>query len=125
MTKTIATGILFTYLIILFGYGLSSLTHIWLHAVQNSAHSHTHNETENIQFHSIDDHSKTLSKINEGNQDVGDSETNTIVFSFVFWKKAEPELFNFNADISKELYSIYLDSYRGLCSAPNTPPPLS
>ncbi|PIQ47362.1 MAG: hypothetical protein COW03_15865 [Cytophagales bacterium CG12_big_fil_rev_8_21_14_0_65_40_12] len=128
LTKTLATSLLITYVVILFGYGLSSLTHMWLHAVQNPSHSHGHvhvSKTENNGLHSVSDHSKTLSKLNEGSQDLGTTESNTIVFAFVFWKSPEPLLITLDYSTAEKKYMDYLVHYNSRGSKPSTPPPLS
>jgi hypothetical protein len=128
LTKAAATSLLITYMVILFGYGLSSLTHMWLHAVENSAHSHGHsysNQAGNYDQHSISDHSKALSKLNNSNQGLADTESDSIVFSFVFWKKSESLLFNPHCAVANEPSSNYLVFYNSRSSKPSTPPPLS
>ncbi|KYG79238.1 hypothetical protein AWW67_12725 [Roseivirga seohaensis] len=42
MTKLVATGLLITYVIILFGYGAATAGHSFLHAIENPFHSHGH-----------------------------------------------------------------------------------
>lgn len=115
-------------MVILFGYGLSSLTHMWLHAVENSAHSHGHshsNQAGNYDQHSISDHSKALSELNNGNQDLSENESNSVVFSFVFWKRSDALLFNAQSATDNKPSSNYLVFYNSRSSKPSTPPPLS
>uniref|UniRef100_UPI004048BF32 hypothetical protein n=1 Tax=Roseivirga sp. TaxID=1964215 RepID=UPI004048BF32 len=128
LTKTLATSLLITYAVILFGYGISSLTHMWLHAVQNPSHSHGHvhvSKTENNGLHSVSDHSQALSKLNEGNQDLSLAESNTIVFAFVFWKSSEPLSITLDYSTAEKKYMDYLVLYNSRGSRPSTPPPLS
>ena len=42
MNKLVATALLTTYLVMLFGYGMATIGHKFLHAIENPFHTHGH-----------------------------------------------------------------------------------
>jgi hypothetical protein len=123
LKKTIAIVLLCTYLVISFGYGLSSLGHMWLHAVENNQHLHSHVSSSQTQ-HTIEDHNIALKTINTESQEVTTQETIALLFTFVFWtpgiEKTSGSKLNVVKSKSNHLPAIYV----GRNIEPSTPPPL-
>jgi hypothetical protein len=124
LKKIIATVLLSTYLVISFGYGLSSLGHMWLHAVKSKQHLHHHVDS-NTHQHNIEDHNLALKVINTESQEVTNQETIALLFTFVFHKTERHKNVDFKLTI-KKLHLHYLpEFYEGRNGEPNTPPPVA
>lgn len=106
------------------GYGLSALTHLWLHAVENQQHLHDH-AGAHTETHSIEDHSSTLKVINQEQQEDANEEVVGSLFTFVFWNSKDQKNLLVQATTRKEKKPYFETSYQTRNTQPSTPPPIS
>ncbi|MGW8121518.1 hypothetical protein ACV07N_02585 [Roseivirga echinicomitans] len=154
MIKSVATGILITYVMILFGYGVATASHEFLHAIENQFHTHGQvHENEQDQGHEAEhehndvqhnegielkhDHNKAVAANNHNiedhtsgfdkmnGQDVSSTETLNPLFVFVYAQsKSIIENAHSNLKLS-ETEHHYASLYKSLRTEPVTPPPSS
>ena len=144
MTKSVATGLLITYVIILFGYGAATASHSFLHAIENPFHSHGHaheheqghgheeekdNDHDHIEAqannnkHNIEDHTLGFNKLNSQDQDVSPTETLNPLFIFVYTQSSNSTEHVTTHFKLSETEHHYLSLYKSLDTEPVTPPP--